>query len=139
MAAEPTLPNAPDPPALIERDDGSWLELYPGTLSGRVLLSASEWAYVLGLLESNERAFMTVGDYIQISQDLDITDSDYLYFPAEIIGVENTWSAKILIDDVEFAYMEIKEDKEMDWSSFRVPVTHLTGTVNVAIRLTLES
>lgn len=139
MAAEPTLPNVPDPPALIDRDDGSWLELYPGTLSGRVALSASEWAFVLGLFKSNERGPLTAGDYIQLSQDLDVTEIDLIDCPTEIIGRENTWSASIFIDDVLFANREIKENKEMDWNDFRVPVSHLTGTVNIAVRLTLES
>jgi hypothetical protein len=138
MATEPTLPDAPDHPVLIVRDEGSWLELYSGTLSKRVALSSIEWAFILGLLESNEQASLETGDFIQVSQDLDITDVDYVGFPVEVVGRENTWSAKILIDGVDFAYREIK-NKEMDWNDFRVPVSHLSGTVNVAVRLTIES
>lgn len=139
MATQPTLPATPDPPASIERDDASWIEIAPGTLCKRVSLSSSEWAYIIGQLESNERGLFTGGDYIQVSQNLDITDLSYLDFPLEIIGRENSWSASILIDGTQFINKEIKENKIMTWSDFRVPVAHLTGTVNVAVRLTFEA
>lgn len=139
MATQPTLPNAPDQPAQIERDDGSWFELYPGTLSKRVAISSSEWAFILGQLISNEKGILTYlesGDYIQLSQDIDVTDIDLVDFPAEVIGRDNTWLASIYIDDVLFADRTLKEYKEVDWSDFRVPVSHLSGTVNVKVRLT---
>lgn len=147
MATAPTLPDLPHSPALIVRDDGSWFENSLGTLAGRVALTASEFAVVLGQLESAEFGtfdYTPTPSYVQISQDIDVTDLKYIEFPSEIIGrVEESasfnWTAYILIDGVVHAQRDIKTEKEVTWSTFRAPVAHLTGTVTVTVRLALRA
>lgn len=143
MATEPTLPGIPDDPAVIERDNGSWFELSLGTLSGRVETSPGEFSMVLGQEQSNELATMLTGDYIEASQeDVDLSDVDYITFPADVIGRELgganvAWNATIMIDSTVYAEKEIKPEKAMSWSDFRAPVTLITGTADIVVRLTV--
>jgi len=143
MSELPILPSLPDGPADIERENGSWFELSLGVLSGRVEVSSGVYSMILGQLESSELATMLTGDYVELSQaDVDLSDVDYVTFPANVIGRELgapnvAWMASILIDGAVYAEKEIKPEKEMDWSDFRAPVRLITGTAEVKVRLTV--
>jgi len=143
MATAPTLPALPDEPAEIERENGSWFELSLGTLSGRVETSAGEYSMVLGQLESHELATISTGDYVEVTQeDVDLSGVDYITFPAEVIGrelgaVNVAWVASVIVGGTVFVEKEIKPEKETSWADFRAPVTLITGTADVTVRLTV--
>jgi len=144
MATLPTLPALPDPPAPIERENGSWFELSLGTLSGRVETDSGVFSMILGQLESTDLATMLTGDYIQVTQeDVDLSDVDYVTFPANVIGralgASNVaWVASIIIDGTVYAEKTIDPDDDMSWEDFKAPVKLITGTATVTVRLTLE-
>jgi hypothetical protein len=143
MATLPTLPGLPDNPEQIVRLNGSWFELGLGVNAGRVEVSSGEFSMILGQLVSNELATMQTGDYIELSQvNVDLSDVDYLTFPAAVIGrelgsVDVAWMASILVDGTVYSEKEIKPEKEMNWADFKAPVQLITGTADVAVRLTI--
>ena len=142
MALAPTLPDRPDYPVPVVRENGSWFELSLGVLSGRVPVGA-DYHMILGQLLSTEPGTMLTGDYIEVTQeDVDLTDVDYITFPATVVGrvlgaPNVAWSVSAIVGGVVYVSKEIKPEKSMDWADFRVPVTLVTGTEDVTVRLTI--
>ncbi|MCP4568972.1 MAG: hypothetical protein GY841_15460 [FCB group bacterium] len=142
MALTPTLPDKPDYPDAVVRENGSWFELSLGVLSGRVQVGA-DYHMILGQLISTEPGTMLTGDYIEVTQEnVNLTGVDYITFPAQVVGraIENpsvAWSSTIIVNSTVYGSKEIKTDKIMNWADFRVPVSLVTGMVDVTVRLTL--
>jgi hypothetical protein len=82
MATAPTLPGAPPAAAPVARADGSWFDCWPGVRSGYGAGSGD----VLGWASGADRAPLRPGDYVEVAQDVDLTDQDLVTFAATATG-----------------------------------------------------
>jgi hypothetical protein len=113
--------------------------LSPGVLSGRVENGDGTAKFVLGLISSYELELMTTGDYVQISQDVDLTSQDVIEIDCSAIGrqTSESWVAKAFIAGTLFIDRTIDPGDELSWVDFKIPVRRYDGINSVAIRLEL--
>jgi hypothetical protein len=140
------MPSPPEMLPPVVRDEVTPLKMSPGVLSGRVVNIDGEASFVLGLLQSLELEQMTTGDYVEISQDVDLTDLDMIELDCSVIGRSHPglvlpavyrWDAKIIVDGDVIAQRTIDFSDDKTWNDFRGPVRRNTGTVAIKIRLEL--
>ncbi len=86
MPLVPTLPGPPPAAAPVARADAAGLELGPGDLSARLTDSTS--GFVLGLVGGAPRLSLRPGDYVEIAQDVDLTDQEVVTVTATVTGQE---------------------------------------------------
>jgi len=83
MPSAPTLPGYPPGATSIPRKDETWFDVGVGALCGLM----TSGGYLLGLSDSVERPTLYPGDYVQVSQFIDLTDQDIISLAAEMTGL----------------------------------------------------
>lgn len=113
-----------------------------GETQGRLRQSSGEHVLVLGDELGGRTAELTPGDFAEVAQDVDVTDTDFvrvwlrLRVPDDVpAGL--AWTAAITVDDRVVARGTARPGETRDLTDLLGNVSKLTGTHRIAIRLEL--
>jgi len=113
-----------------------------GEGQGRLETSAGEACFVLGDLEPGRCFDLQQGDYAEVVQATDLTGVTLirarctLSVPASL-PANLAWEASILVDGTKLARAACESGRSRELMDLAANVSKLTGTHEVAVRLTL--
>ena len=118
-----------------------------GTRQGRLdpkgfMPTTGEYAYVLGSDLSGEMYDFNIGDYSEVTQDIDLSEVNFIRAQIRLrnaleIPQGVNWEASIAIDGEKKTTMKIKLRRTRDRSDMAANVSKLTGVHTVGLRLEL--
>lgn len=113
-----------------------------GETQGRLRQSSGEHVLVLGDELGGRTAELTPGDFAEVAQDVDVTDTDFvrvwlrLRVPDDVpAGL--AWTAAITVDDRIVARGTARPGETRDLTDLLGNVSKLAGTHRIAVRLEL--
>ncbi len=113
-----------------------------GGTQGRLRQTSGEHVLVLGDELGGRTAELTPGDFAEVAQDVDVTDTDFvrvwlrLRVPDDVpAGL--AWTAAITVDDRVVARGTARPGETRDLTDLLGNVSKLAGTHRIAIRLEL--
>ena len=147
MSRTPTIPAPPLPPTPVSRVGGGPLKRFKGVGSGRRVREDGTCEFVLGVDEDGEAQEMTVGDYVEITQDVDLTGVDVIRVDATpyvqaIAHPAYGWVGSIRVDGILLVTRTVAPagDSGSEWTDFQAPVRRFGGgvkTVSIRFRFSL--